>query len=121
MHSLAKSSFLVSSLLFAAAAGTAALAHHGWGSYDVDKKFTIAAPVETLEWGNPHVMLKVKHQGATWDAVLAPPFRMQARGLSEDMIKKGTTVSLEGYPSTRSANEMRAERISVGGKIVELR
>jgi len=28
----------------------AASAHHGWGSYDATKVFTINAPVETLTW-----------------------------------------------------------------------
>ncbi len=27
---------------------SAALAHHGWGSYDAAKKFVIAAPVENV-------------------------------------------------------------------------
>jgi len=53
--------------------------------------------------------------------VLAPPFRMSARGLNPDMLKPGTSVRLEGYPSTRMETEMRAERIVVGGKTYELR
>lgn len=106
-----------SSLLVAGAA----LAHHGWGSYDAAKRFTIRSPVEKLTWENPHVHLGLKHQGAVWEAVLAPPFRMDARGLSPEMLKAGTTVALEGYPSTRGEREMRAERITVGGKTFELR
>jgi hypothetical protein len=98
-----------------------ALAHHGWGSYDASKKFTISSPVEKLDWSNPHVHLDVKHAGATWEAVLAPPFRMEARGLSPDLLKVGTQVEVEGYPSTRTQNEMRAERIVVAGKTYELR
>jgi hypothetical protein len=46
---------------------------------------------------------------------------MQARGLSQEMLKPGTVVAVEGYPSTQKAHEMRAERITVGGKAVELR
>ena len=29
---------------------------------------------EHLAWQNPHVHIHVTHQGATWEAVLAPPF-----------------------------------------------
>ena len=90
-----------------------AMAHHGWGSYDAAKPFTIRGQVETLRWQNPHVHVDVKHQGARWEAVLAPPFRMEARGLQPDMIKAGTMVALEGYASTRVEREMRAERITV--------
>ena len=101
-------------------AGTA-FAHHGWGSYEAGRAFKIANTVERLAWQNPHVHLYVAHQGATWEAVLAPPFRMQARGLSPAMLKEGTRVEIEGYPSTQHPHEMRAERIVVGGKTYELR
>lgn len=98
-----------------------AAAHHGWGSYDVAKAFIIEAPVDHLDWSNPHAHLRLKHDGAAWEATLAPLSRMQLRGLSEDMLKPGTIVRVEGYPSTRTPNEMRAERITVAGKTVELR
>jgi hypothetical protein len=99
----------------------AASAHHGWGSYDTSKAFTISAPVETLDWADPHAHIMLKYQGAIWEATLAPLYRMQARGLSEGMLKPGTPVAVFGYPSTRKEHEMRAERITVAGKTVELR
>ena len=102
-------------------AGGAAFAHHGWGSYEAGKKFTIASPVDHLMWQNPHVHIHVTHQGATWEAVLAPPFRMEARGLSPALLKTGARVQVEGYPSTKTAHEMRAERIVIAGKTYELR
>src|SRR5207247_5328718 len=68
----------------------AASAHHGWGSYDASKAFTISAPVETLSWADPHARIMLKYEGATWEATLAPLFRMQTRGLSEEMLKPGT-------------------------------
>lgn len=108
-------------LSFALASGGAALAHHGWGGYDAGKLLTVTSRIQSSAWENPHVTVVVSHQGRNWEAVLAPPFRMNARGLDPDMIKPGTTVTLEGYPSTREEAEMRAERIAVGGKTYELR
>jgi Family of unknown function (DUF6152) len=99
----------------------AASAHHGWGSYDASKAFTISAPVETLSWADPHARIMLKYDGAIWEATLAPISRMQVRGLSEEMLKPGTPVVVLGYPSTRNPHEMRAERITVAGKTVELR
>lgn len=107
-------------LAAALAAGTS-YAHHGWGSYDASKVFTIRGPIEMLSWTNPHAHIMLKYEGATWEATLAPLFRMQARGLSEEMLKPGTTVAVEGYPSTRNEHEMRAERVTVAGKTYELR
>src|SRR4051794_35517981 len=110
----------VLSLAYFGIAG-AALAHHGWGSYDAAKAFTMTDPVKMIEWGNPHAHVMMDHQGASWEATLAPVWRMQARGLTEDILKPGTIVTIEGYPSTRTPHEMRAERITVGGKTFELR
>jgi len=113
---------LIISLLMAVAFSTgAATAHHGWGSYDASRRFTIRAPVEMVSWANPHAHVMVKHEGATWEATLAPLFRMEARGLTAEMLRPGIIVAVEGYPSTRNAHEMRAERITVEGKTVELR
>jgi hypothetical protein len=108
-------------ILVTAASVGAASAHHGWGSYDATKVFTINAPVETLTWADPHTHITLKYQGNVWEATLAPLFRMQARGLTQEMLKPGTTVAVEGYPSTQKQHEMRAERITVAGKSVELR
>jgi Family of unknown function (DUF6152) len=107
--------------LAATVSAGAAWAHHGWGSYDATKVFTISAPVESLAWADPHAHVMLKYQGATWEATLAPLFRMQSRGITQDMLKPGTPVVVEGYPSTRIAHEMQAERITVAGKAVELR
>jgi hypothetical protein len=117
----ARTTALALALVPVLALGGGALAHHGWGSYDVAKAFKITAPVEMLSWSNPHAHVMLKHEGETWEATLAPLFRMEARGLSEAMLKPGATVTVEGYPSTRTKAEMRAERITVDGKTFELR
>jgi hypothetical protein len=101
--------------------GGIAAAHHGWGSYDAGRLVSVTSNIQRANWENPHVTVVVTHENKNWDAVLAPPFRMSARGLNPDMLKPGTSVRLEGYPSTRTETEMRAERIIVDGKTYELR
>ncbi len=108
-------------LLGALTTGGLAYAHHGWGSYDASKTLSVTSPVQSVEWQNPHVVLVVRYENKNWHAVLAPPFRMSARGLQPEMLEPGTQVSVEGYPSTRVDDELRAERITVGGKTYELR
>ena len=46
---------------------------------------------------------------------------MDNRGLSREMLKPGTRVTLVGYQNRSKPEEMRAERIIVAGKTVELR
>jgi hypothetical protein len=99
----------------------AAAAHHGWGSYDDTRKFTITGAVKHLQWQYPHVHVMMDHEGREWTIVLAPISRMQRRGVSQDMLEQGMTIAAEGYPSKRVDNEMRAERITVKGKTFEMR
>ena len=112
---------VIASFIAFTSIGGAAFAHHGWGSYDASKTMMIENAITGVEWQNPHVHIAMAHEGGTWDLVLAPPFRMDARGLSPDMIKAGTRVRVEGYVSTRVQRELRAERIVVDGKTFELR
>ena len=98
-----------------------AAAHHGWGSYDAAKKFTLESTVKHVEWNNPHVHLMADYQGASWTLILAPVSRMERRGMSASMLAVGASFAAEGYPSTKVEHEMRAERITVGGKTTELR
>ncbi|MDF3073074.1 MAG: hypothetical protein K0S54_741 [Alphaproteobacteria bacterium] len=98
-----------------------AYAHHGWGSYDAAKTITLAGPIKELKYANPHCQVVLDVQGKKWECVLAPPFRMENRGIPDGLMKVGMPVTVIGYASTAHEGEMRAERITVEGKTVELR
>lgn len=98
-----------------------AAAHHGWGSYDASKTITLMGPIRELKYANPHCLVVLEIDGKRWECVLAPPFRMQNRGLPDGVMKLGMPVTVVGYASTAHDGEMRAERIVVDGKSVELR
>lgn len=104
-----------------AAAPLPASAHHGWSSYDSDKAMTVTAPVIESDYGHPHGSLTLESEGERWTVILAPPSRMTNRGLTPEAIAVGETVTVEGYPKRNGEKEMRAERITAGGKTVELR
>lgn len=102
-------------------AATAALAHHGWSSYDAERVMKPSTQVLESSWGSPHGSLVIAIGDQTWDVVLAPVSRMEARGLAREDIAVGRTVTVEGYPRRDGTREMRVERITAGGKTVELR
>lgn len=104
----------------ALACGSAA-AHHGWGSYDASKPITVTGPIVTSTYENPHATITVKAADKVWTVTLAPTFRMINRGASKDLVAAGKTVSAYGYVSTVQKDEMRAERITVDGKTIEMR
>jgi hypothetical protein len=100
---------------------TAVIAHHGWGNYDAAHPITVAGPIETVKYENPHALITVKAPDKVWTVTLAPTSRMQARGAPQEFVAVGKRVSAYGYPSTVDKSEMRAERITIDGKTVELR
>ena len=111
-----------SALLFTLiAAAMPAFAHHGWSEYDNSKVLQLTGTVAESGYEHPHGYIRLVTPGKTWHAVLAPPSRMNARGLPPEAIKKGSTVSVVGYANRNKPDEMRAERIIAGGKTVELR
>lgn len=95
--------------------------HHGWSSYDQKKVLNMKGEIVEYTYDNPHGMLKFKSDDKTWTVVLAPPSRMQSRGLEESMLKEGTQATVVGYPHLKIKDEMRAERITIDGKTTELR
>lgn len=97
-------------------------AHHGWSSYDADKALTLTGIIRESGYEHPHGHVRLEVEGArTWLVVLAPPSRMEHRGLPASALKAGTRATVVGYPSRNDPVEMRAERITVNGKTVELR
>jgi len=116
------SNFLQCAVLVAAlAVPTFALAHHGWSGYDSSTPLKVTGTIGEAGYEHPHGYVKLVTPGKTWLVVLAPPSRMENRGLSPSALKAGTSAQVEGYPSRTDAHEMRAERITIDGKTVELR
>ncbi|RJF92372.1 DUF6152 family protein [Noviherbaspirillum saxi] len=102
-------------------AGTSAFAHHGWSEYDSSNTLRLTGKIEESGYSHPHGFVRLKTPEKSWLVVLAPPTRMENRGLSQDMIKPGNSVTVVGYPNRGKPEEMRAERIIVGDKTTELR
>jgi hypothetical protein len=99
-------------------------AHHGWSEYDAGKTLNLTGVIQSSGYENPHGFVKLQAGGAkgkVWTVILAPPSRMERRGLPRNALKAGVTATVVGYPHREKADEMRAERITIGGKTIELR
>ena len=104
-----------------AAIALPAAAHHGWSEYDSTKPLTFTGKILESGYEHPHGHIRLETPGKTWQVVLAPPSRMENRGLPPSDLEKGKTVTVVGYANREKPEEMRAERITAGGKTVELR
>ena len=104
--------------------GVAALAHHGWTGYDEKQTLNLTGVIRDSGYDNPHGFVKLQvddGKGKTWTAVLAPPSRMESRGLPREALKVGNTATVVGYPHKSTTDELRVERITIAGKTTELR
>jgi hypothetical protein len=98
-----------------------ASAHHGWSGYDSAKEMTLTGTIREAGYEHPHGFVKLEVAGKVWVVVLAPPTRMENRGLPRAALQPGATATVVGYPNRSDPDELRAERITVGGKTTELR
>jgi hypothetical protein len=101
-----------------------AQAHHGWSGYDDSKTLKLTGVVRDSGYDNPHAFVDVQvdeGKGKTWHAVLAPPSRMQARGITKEAIKPGSTVTVVGFQDKAKPNEAKIEQIIIAGKTYEIR
>jgi hypothetical protein len=98
-----------------------ALAHHGWSEYDQNTPLTLEGTIKKSGYEHPHGFIELDAQGKVWKVVLAPPSRMKNRGLPQEDLAAGNRARVEGYQKRSDPAEVRAERITVNGKTVELR
>jgi hypothetical protein len=110
--------------------------HHGWANYHQDVELTYRGVITSNSIGNPHTYIDLRvierswtdQRGAQydrlpeWNVVLAPLTRMRNRGMTDNsMLDVGDTVTVVGYPHRSVEREMRAERIIIGDRRIELR
>jgi hypothetical protein len=114
-------SFLLAALALAALVPAApALAHHGWSGYG-EKAERFSGVVRAVRYGSPHTTIRLETKDRTWLVVLAPPSRMETRGLPKGALAEGEDATVEAYRHLTDEGELRAEWIEVKGKRVELR
>ena len=83
--------------LILGAFAVAAIAHHGWSGYD-SKLVPLEGTIESSSYGNPHGSITLKTADATWNVVLAPPGRMESRGLTREMLQLAKPDAIVMHP-----------------------
>jgi hypothetical protein len=94
----------------AMALATPLLAHHAFpAEFDVDKPVTLTGVVSKLEWINPHVYvyLDVKDPSGTvttWALESWPTGILHRTGVSRELIKEGTPLTILAYRAKNGKN-----------------
>jgi hypothetical protein len=93
-----------------------------WGSYDQARPQTLTGVIKDARYDQgPYGVVTMEIDRKTWTVILAPPVRMDFRGLTEQLLKPGAPVSVRGFTSKRAPDEVRAETITIGQRSFDLR
>ena len=99
-------------------AATGALAHHSVvAEYDLDKPISISGTIKRVEWQNPHIWyyLDVKEKDGSlseWGVSGGAPGQLMRRGITKDVLKIGTVVSVEGFLARDGSKNMTGRRVT---------
>ena len=99
-------------------------AHHSFvGSYDATKLITLKGTVTKVRYGNPHIFFSVDVPGkGVWKVEAESISKTRAKGLTQEYLKRGTPVTVTGWPSKKGKPAMGLQSIIVpGGKTIKIR
>ena len=87
--------------LFAGSVPT--FAHHGYASYDTDKKVTLRGTVTRWIWANPHCLLQMdvtddSGRVVHWIAESENPSTLSRIGWTDKSLKAGDQITLSALP-----------------------
>ena len=108
----------IAATLFALGAAGSAAAHHSFAVHFVaDKIVTVKGTVEEFSFRNPHGLLMLTAKDASgaeqhWRIETNSPNILRRRGWSEESIKPGDQVTVEGYPARDGSPSMRVYRVT---------
>jgi hypothetical protein len=108
----------IAAAVLALGAGANAAAHHSFAVHFVaDKIVTVKGTVEEFSFRNPHGLLMLTAKDASgveqhWRIETNSPNILRRRGWSEDSIKPGDEVTVEGYHARDGSPSMRVYRVT---------
>ncbi len=79
------------------------LAHHSFGTFDMQKQATIVGTVKEFQWTNPHAWIQLKVVNAKgkieeWGFETASPNVIGRRGWSKNTLQPGDKVTIIYHP-----------------------
>ena len=100
--------------------GLNVMAHHGWADFDRSKRVEISGIIVEAKYENPHTFVRLKVEQDEWAVELSAVPRMKRNGITAEMIKSGTRVTLVGHPHKRKARQMKATHLILNNKTYDL-
>lgn len=112
---------LVAATIVTLTGGGPALAHHSYSVYDSERVVTLNGVIREVKFEHPHVEAMLDVEGKIWRLDLPSPSRAVARGLTQDLLRVGKTVSVQGWPHRGGALELAPVEVTIEGTTIRLR
>jgi hypothetical protein len=81
------------------AGGSAALAHHSYGSFFLDRTASIEGDIHQLRFVNPHVVIQIRTADSSiYTATWGPADQVERSGVTKTTLKIGDHVIVSGAP-----------------------
>lgn len=95
-------------------------AHHGW-RWTASGNFELTGIIRESRLGMPHGELTVDVEGEMWTVEVGQPWRNERAGLTDEMLSVGKEITASGGRSSDAEEKLlKAERITIAGKLYEL-
>ncbi|MDV7213006.1 hypothetical protein [Azotobacter beijerinckii] len=95
-------------------------ANPDWDAYDTGERLTIEAPLKRIHYRSAQTEVRVDYQGKEWKVILGASSLLLSRGVIKNDLRPGRPVILIGSPRKDGSAEMRAERLILDGRTLEL-
>jgi hypothetical protein len=90
----------------------AALAHHSFAMFDLDKEVTVEGAVKELQWTNPHVWLQITlADGKEWGFEMGAPGMLARTGWKSSTLKPHDKVTVVMNPLKSGGPSGRLVRV----------
>jgi hypothetical protein len=94
----------------------AATAHHGW-NWSTGENIQLSGIINSVDLGNPHNIVMLEVDGQMWRTEMGQPGRNQRAGLTDNMLRPGVSVTVDGEPSARPGEKLlKVERLWIDGQ-----
>ena len=97
-------------------------AQRDWPAYDSSKPMKLTGVLREVSYPRDSFgTIKIEADKKTWTVILAPTVRMDFRDLTQEMFKIGSQITIQGLPHRKTADEVRAETLTMGKQTYEMR
>ena len=93
-----------------------------WTSFDLTKSQAYTGVVKELTWERDQLATaKIDIGGRLYDVMLGLPVRMDFRGIAEEDVSPGTTLTFQAVSSRQTPTDLRAQTLTIGKRTTDMR